>query len=343
MGPGRACTARHSGSSSCKSSYQVKADLVVVYEPNSVREVGIYAAAIKNALPQLAVVATADAAEAQSHMHEATVLVAKAQDILPSMLAVAPRLGWIQALTTGVDPLRTLPLQPQTLITSGRGIHGPQMGELTVLLMLSLYRQFPRMLANQRDSQWQRWGQRLLLGRTVVIVGVGTISEAIAARCRPFGLKVIGISSRSEAPGFDEMHPRERLVEVAARADFLLVVVPYEPATHHLIDAQVLAAMRPDAFLINIARGNVVDEIALIQALQSGRIAGAGLDVFAEEPLPTASPLWRLPNVIVTPHIGGMSDIYAEQILPLLLHNLQAWSAGDRAAMQNRVELGRGH
>jgi D-2-hydroxyacid dehydrogenase (NADP+) len=312
-------------------------DHVLIYEPDTVADVNAYREGLGCALPHLPVVATSDLAEALVAVNHATVLVAKAQDISVELIAAAPRLGWIQALTTGTDRLRALGVPPSVLVTSGRGIHGPQMGELALLLMMSLYRDFPRMLANQREARWQRWSQRLLLDKTAVIVGVGTISEAIAARCRPFGLKLIGITQRTEVAGFDELAPRARLREMAARADVLVVVVPYSPDTHHLVDAAVLAAMRPDAYLINIARGSVVDEVALTQALQQGRIAGAGLDVFAQEPLGATSPLWNLPNVIVTPHIGGMSDVYAQQILPLLLHNLRAWMADDHASMHNRV------
>jgi len=314
-------------------------DQVLIYEPDSAAEAQAYRDQLARALPGLTVIATAERAQALAAAGASTVLVAKAQHVGADLVAAAPRLGWIQALTTGTDPLRALALPSSLVVTSGRGIHGPQMGELALLLMMALYRDFPKMLANQRAARWQRWSQRLLDGRTVVMVGVGVISEAIAARCRPFGLKVIGITQRTEAAGFDELYPRSKLREVAARADFLLVVVPYAPDTHHLVDAGVLAAMRPEAYLINIARGNVVDEAALTQALRAGRIAGAGLDVFAEEPLPAANPLWSLPNVIVTPHIGGMSDVYTDQVMPLLLHNLRAWLAGDPGSMHNRVAL----
>jgi phosphoglycerate dehydrogenase-like enzyme len=136
------------------------------------------------------------------------------------------------------------------------------------------------------------------------------------------------------------VRPRLHLREAVAGADFLVLLIPYSPETHHMIDASVLAAMKPTAYLINVARGGVVDEGALIEALRTHQIAGAGLDVFAQEPLPESSLLWDLDNVIITPHIGGMSDIYAEQVLPLLLHNLRAFAAGDRAAMLNLVTLG---
>jgi D-2-hydroxyacid dehydrogenase (NADP+) len=150
---------------------------------------------------------------------------------------------------------------------------------------------------------------------------------------------VVGITSRRAVDHFDEVYTRPRLHEAIAGADFLVLLVPYSPETHHLIDASAFNAMKPTAYLINVARGGVVDEAALIDALRTRRIAGAGLDVFLQEPLPYNSPLWTLDNVIVTPHVGGMSDIYPEQVLPLLLHNLRAHLAGNSAAMLNRVGL----
>jgi D-2-hydroxyacid dehydrogenase (NADP+) len=315
---------------------------VLVYDPDAPSDARAYAAGITRELPALKVIAAGTIADAIAAANEAAILVAKAQDISAALVAAIPTLRWIQALTTGVDPLLALDLPPTVIVTSARGIHGPQMAELAVLYMLSLYRDFPRMLANQRRAVWQRWGQRLLAGKTAVIVGVGSISETLAARCKVFGLRVIGITGRRQADGFDELYTREHLHEVAARADFLVLLTPYTPETHHMIDASVLSAMPKSAYLINIARGKIVDEDALIAALRSGRIAGAALDVFETEPLPESSPLWGFDNVIVTPPIGGMSDIYAEQVMPLLMHNLHAYLAGDYAAMRNRVELSHG-
>jgi D-2-hydroxyacid dehydrogenase (NADP+) len=314
-------------------------DLILIYEPDSAEYARIYGDAARRALPGRAILATSNRTEALARASEAIVLVAKAHDISAELIGRMPDLRWIQALTTGVDPLLALKLPPSIIVTSARGIHGPQMAELTILLMMALARNFPRMLTNQRQARWERWSQPLLTGKTVVIVGVGTISEALAARCKPFALKVVGITHRAAVDHFDELYPRSRLLEAAAVADFLVLLVPYTPETHHMIDASVLAVMKPTACLVNVARGGVIDESALIDALKMHRIAGAGLDVFAKEPLPPTSPLWTLDNVIVTPHVGGMSDVYAEQILPLLVHNLRAYSAGDSAAMMNRVEL----
>jgi phosphoglycerate dehydrogenase-like enzyme len=212
------------------------------------------------------------------------------------------------------------------------------MSELAFMSMIGLSREFPRMLRNQEKHVWERWPQKLLWGKTAVLVGIGPIAEELAARCAAFGIHVIGISdARTEAPHFEKLLPRARLLEAAAEADFVVVLVPLSSQTHHIINAGVLRAMKKTGILINLARGPVVDEAALVKALQDGGIGGAALDVFEVEPLPSHSPLWDMPNVIVTPRIGGMSDIYSEQVLPLVIHNLRCFLDGRLADMKNIV------
>jgi phosphoglycerate dehydrogenase-like enzyme len=243
----------------------------------------------------------------------------------------------VQSLTTGTDALMGV-LPPHVLLTSTRGVHGPQMSELAFLHMLALNRNFARMHHSQAAGKWDRYPQPLLDGKTIVIVGLGILAEHLAARCKLFGMMVIGVSSgRKDAPNFDEVHSRDNLIKVAARADFLMLLVPYSKETHHLINADVLAAMKPTAFLINLARGGVLDEQALIAQLKAGKIAGAGLDIFSTQPLPPESPLWHLPNVIITPNVGGYSDTFAEQTLAVVAPNLRAFIAGRHKDMRNLV------
>jgi len=293
------------------------------------------------AAPDLTLLTAASETDALGQAAEAEILIGKAQTVTPALFAAAPKLRWIQALTTGTDPIDALPLPPHLTVTSMRGIHGPQMSELAIMLMLSLLRDFPRMLENQKERRWQRWPQRLLSGRRALIVGVGQISEALAQRLGALGLDVEGISDgRREAPGFAAIHPRAELPDAASRADFVIVVVPYSADTHDLIGERVLRAMKPDAYLVNIARGRIVNEAALRKALEEKWIAGAALDVFEREPLPAEDPLWRAPNLIVTPHIGGMSDRYAEQALPVVKRNLAAYLDGRPGEMINLVKKG---
>lgn len=304
------------------------------------KDAAVYAAALAPRFPGAVFHVAHHGADALRWARNVEALVALAHEIPAELLAAMPGLRWVQALTTGVDHLVGLPtLRPEVLVTNGRGIHGPQMSEMAFLHMMALWRDVPAMMANQRAHRWDRWPQKLLLGKTVVLLGIGAISEELARRCQAFGMRVVGVSdARADAPGFDAVLPRARLREAAAMADALVVLVPLTPATRRLVDAGVLAAMKPDAILVNLARGPVVDEAALIDALRAGRIAGAGLDVFEVEPLPADSPLWDMPNVVVTPRVGGMSDTYARQALPLVEDNLRAFLAGDLDRLRNRVE-----
>jgi phosphoglycerate dehydrogenase-like enzyme len=270
-----------------------------------------------------------DAAEALAACGNCEILLVRNDEIFADLIAAMPRLRFIQALTTGTDYIAALPnLAPHVLVAAARGFHGPQMSELAFLFMLAFARKLPAVLENQRRRVWDRREQRLLAGRTAVIVGVGRIAEELAHRCKVFGMSVLGVSSRTSAPGFDAIYPRARLPEAAGQADYLIVLAPLIEENHHLVNAAVIDAMKPEGVLINIARGGVVDEDALLKALVEGRIAGAGLDVFQKEPLPPDSPLWDAPNVIITSHVGGMSEEYADQVMPLLIDNLRAFADG---------------
>lgn len=303
------------------------------------RDADQYAEAIERGVPGARVRAARDEADALRGAAEAEVILALAHLISQGLIDAAPKLRFIQALTTGVDHLATLQLRPDVVIASMRGIHGPQVSEIAFLYMISLSRDFRAMQTNQREKRWVRWPQRLLLDKTLVIVGIGAISEELAKRAKAFGMRVVGVSdARAAAPGFGEILPRRDLPTAAAQADFLVVLVPLTAATRHMIDASVMSAMKPGAILINVARGPVVDEAALVEALRSGHLGGAGLDVFEIEPLPEASPLWDMPNVIVTPRIGGMSDVYAKQALPLAIENLKAWRREGAGGLRNLVE-----
>ena len=279
------------------------------------------------------------AKEAEPVIAGIDVIMGLGHHIPPALIAAAPKLKWVQALTTGTETL-TVPgvLPPHVLLTSTRGIHGPQMSELAFLNMIALNRNFRKMQRNQAEAKWEQWDQPILEGKTVVIVGLGILAEHLAERCKLFGMTLIGVSGgRGSAPHFDEVHPRSELVKLAARADFLMLLVPYSPATHHLISREVLAAMKPTAFLINLARGGVLDETALIELLQAGKIAGAGIDIFSNMPLPPDNPLWRMPNVIITPNIGGRSDRFVEQTMTVLEPNLQAFIDGRLKDLRNLV------
>jgi len=255
------------------------------------------------------------------------------------MVREAHSLKWIQVFTTGTDHITNMrSLKPETIVTSMRGIHGPQMAEMALMLMFALARDLPRMIRNQADERWERFLQRRLYGKTVLILGVGIIGGELGPRCKALGMTVVGVSNSPRAmPGFDRIVPRADLTKAVPEADFLVVLVPFERGTDKIVNAELFRAMKPSAYLINIARGGVCDEQALIAALREKRIAGAALDVFQTEPLPADSPLWRMDNVIVTPHHGGQCDVYNELVLGLFQKNLECFLEGRVSDMVNLV------
>ncbi len=302
-------------------------------------DAGRFAERVRGDFKNVDLFATNDREVALRHVPRAEAIIGHHFQFDEDLLSSATELRWIQSLTTGTDAILKLrSLRSNVMVTSTRGMHGPQMSELVFLQMLALLRDFPRMLRNQQSGTWERWPQPLLLGKTVGIVGVGAIAESLAPRCRAFGMRVIGVSTSTRVPaGFDEVVGRQDLEQVAATVDFLVLSVPYSPSTESLVGARVLGAMKPGAFLINVARGGVLDEEALLAALRSGRLGGAALDVFRQTPLPADDPIWREPRLIVTPQIGGMSDIYLEQAYPVVRKNLEAFLADRPDEMVNLV------
>jgi D-2-hydroxyacid dehydrogenase (NADP+) len=302
-------------------------------------DAGQFEARAREDFPGLDLYASNDRSSVFAHLDRAEALIGHHFQFDEEMLQRAQALRWIQSLTTGTDAILQLAaLRAEVTVTSTRGMHGPQMSELVFLQMLSLLRNFPRMQRNQAAHRWDRWPQPLLAGKTVVIVGVGAIAEVLAPRCKAFGMTVHGISNSGRRPaGFDEILSRSELQRGAAAADFLVLIVPHSAQTENLIDAAVLSCMKPSAYLINVARGGVLDEEALLAALREKRLAGAALDVFRERPLPADHPLWREEKIIITPHIGGMSDVYLDQAYPIVRDNIQRFLAGDLSGMKNIV------
>ena len=187
-------------------------------------------------------------------------------------------------------------------------------------------------------ATWERWPSQLLDGKTVGILGVGLIAEYLAPICKQFGMTVVGISSSPrETKNFDRMVKRDDLVKTAPELDFLVALTPMSAETRGIIGDKVFKAMKPSAYLVNVARGGVVDEPALIKALESGEIAGAALDVFSQEPLPADNPLWKAKNVTIFPHLGGYSKGYEDRAMPTLAGNMSKYLAGDLKNMINIV------
>lgn len=298
-----------------------------------------YKAMLLERFPQLTINVVGHHNDVGPHIADTDVLLCFSPPMADHVVAEAPKLKWIQALGTGVDNIVDLPsLGKDVVVTNVRGIHGAPVSEATIAFMLSLARDMPRSVRAQDKSTWQRFPAKLLSGKTVGIYGVGLIAEYLAPICKQFGMTVVGLSgSPRPAPGFDRMVARSDLVKVAGELDFLVVLAPLTAETRNVINKSVFAAMKPSAFLVNVARGGVVDEPALIEALESGQIAGAGLDVFSEEPLPSSNPLWKTKNLTIFPHLGGYSEGYEDRAMPTIAGNMEKFLAGDAKSMINIV------
>ncbi|MDP2643329.1 MAG: D-2-hydroxyacid dehydrogenase [Desulfobacterales bacterium] len=286
-----------------------------------------YEQALKARFPDVHIQAVRERQAAAKAIADADILLTFGPMMTDKVVQNAPRLKWIHALGTGLDGIIDLAsLDPGVRISSTRGIHGAAMSEMAFLLMLALSRDFSRTLRNQDQARWERWPAKLLDGKTVGILGIGLIAEDLAPRCKAFNMTVVGISSTPrKVRGIDRFYPRNQLKKAAAELDYLVVLVPYGPDTRGIVDAGVFSAMKPGSYLINIARGGVVNEDDLIQALSAGRIAGAGLDTFVQEPLPPDHPFWKMENVVITAHLGGFYDAYVHKALPIVERNMRCF------------------
>lgn len=273
--------------------------------------------------------------------------------IRPELLDAATNLRWISFWSAGLDGKITPQIQARNLlITNASGVHGPNIAEHVLAFMLMFIREMPRHFRAQMAGQWlrngntQRVGAQELSGQTLGIVGLGRIGEALTVRAKAFGMRVVAtkrdVHARYAAEVVpDALYPQEELPRLLAESDHVCIALPYTPETHHLFNAETLAHMKPTATLYNIARGRIVDENALIAALQNGRIAGAGLDVFEEEPLPYDSPLWKMENVILTPHVAGLTPHYFARVAALFTENLKRYLRGQH--LNNLYDPQRGY
>ena len=298
-----------------------------------------YKAMLLERFPQLTINVVGHHNDVGPYIADTDILLCFSPPMADHVVRDAPKLKWIQALGTGVDNIVDLPsLGKGVLVTNVRGIHGAPVSEATIAYMLSLARDLPRAGVAQAKSEWERWPATLLAGKTVGILGVGLIAEYLAPICKSFHMTVVGISgSPREANGFDRVVQRDALEKLAPELDFLVALTPLTAETRGIVGAKVLSAMKPTAYLVNVARGGVVDEPALIAALESGQIAGAALDVFAQEPLPANSPLWKTQNLTIFSHLGGYSQGYEERAMPTIAGNMAKFLSGDLKSMINIV------
>jgi phosphoglycerate dehydrogenase-like enzyme len=312
--------------------------LILLPWPTAIRD--CYETLLRERFPTLPIRTVGSVAEAGAAIPEADIFmafgVAVTQDIFPA----AKRLKWVHAFGTGVDGIiDQRGLSKDVVVTSTRGIHGAPLSEIAILHMLSLARNFPRSLRSQDKHEWDRFRAKTLQGKRVGILGVGLIAEALAPRVKALGMTVVGIS-RTPRPldSFDEWKSRDDLPTAVADLDFLVLLIPLDDTTRHIIDARIISAMKKGAYIINIARGGVIDEVALREALTRGHLGGAALDTVHQEPLDRDDPLWDAPNIIITPHLGGFYDTYPEDSMDQISFNIRKFLAAEYGDMINREE-----
>jgi phosphoglycerate dehydrogenase-like enzyme len=280
--------------------------------------------------------------------------------------AQAPQLRWIQMHLAGMDAILEQPIMQidEIAVTSASGVHAVQMAEYCLGMMLAFEYKIPKMLRYQDEAHWpenrhQLFAPQTLRGKTLGIVGYGSIGRELARIAQAFGMQILASKRDAKNPADDgasytpdglgdpsgdipeRIYPTEATASMVSLCDYVVLITPLTQHTKHLIDEKVLKAMKKTAVLINVARGQVVDELALIHALTSGTIGGAALDVFNEEPLPRTSPLWGLDNVIISPHISGNTSQYHEKAAAVFAENLRRYL--DQRPLLNRLQRERGY
>jgi len=310
---------------------------------------------IKNVDPQIKLIDAADLSRADYLDDPITkkkldALLAEAEIIYGlsttyRFLARAPKLKWVQSVSAGIDTF-LIPefLNRDIILTGTSGIHSAAIGEFILTTMLMFAKNASHCFEMKQRKEWQEFTPAVLHGKTVGIIGLGDIGQEVARLSKAFGMKVIAIrrSLRTgHARNVDVLYSSNRLPKLLSESEFVVLCVPLTPETKNMITAKELGIMKPTSYLINISRGPIIDEPALIKALEKKQIAGAGLDVFDTEPLPEDSPLWTLPNVIYSPHIAGWMEDYAKRSASVFCENLKRYLQGKK--MLNVFDKKRGY
>jgi D-2-hydroxyacid dehydrogenase (NADP+) len=305
-------------------------------------------ATLINKFPGLELVVAEDVKAHEAILAQAEVLITfSGAEITTGFLNKAKNLRWIQTFLAGVDRLPLAELKRQGVVLSNvSGVHGMPMTEQAFAYILAFVRLLPRFSVAQRRHDWDQpsgfFAFESLSGKTLTVIGTGRIGQEVARLGQAFGMRTVGVNTSGKAPlHFQRAYPTGQIKKALSMADFAVVVVPFTAQTQNLIGSEELAVLKPTAYLVNLARGTVIDEQALIKALKRQKLAGAGLDVFSQEPLPPESPLWDLPNVIITPHIGGWSANYYDRCFELFVDNLERYRTGQRLLTQ--IDLDKGY
>ena len=307
------------------------------------------AEAIRDRWPQMRVVFLANYDTLAKELPDAHIFVGAS--LRPEQFAHAKQLKWIHSTAAGVSQLMYPELRNSgVIVTNPSGIFSPPMAEHTMGMILALARNFPDTVRFQDAAKWAQqdlWDKPQHLseinGSLLLIVGYGSIGRELAKRAQAFGMRIWGVtrSGKGDTTHAERIQPASELHQALPHADYIVIAAPDTPETKHLIGAEQIARMKRGARLINIGRGSLLDEAALMAALQSGQLSGAALDVTTPEPLPSDSALWKAPNLFITPHTSGVSDRLWQRETELLLRLLDEWFAGKE--LSNRVDLSRGY
>ncbi len=286
--------------------------------------------------------------DAEGLLPEARVLIRGniSASVLDHILMRAENVAWVHSVSAGIERVATPLVSSRGItVTNARGVFSRPIAEYVVMMLLAIARRLPQLLELQRERTWQPLRGRELSGMTLGIVGFGSIGSDVAALLAPFGMRIVATRRHPERRPTDppnvELLPSSGLDEVLREADVVLVTVPLTTETAGLIGASQLREMREEAWLINVARGRLVDEVALRRALEGGWIGGAVLDVFEDEPLPPDSPLYGTPNLLITPHTSWSSDMVVQRSADLFVENLRRYLDGE--PLLNRVDLEAGY
>jgi D-2-hydroxyacid dehydrogenase (NADP+) len=269
----------------------------------------------------------------------------------PEQFALARKLKWLHSTAAGVGQLMYPALQKSGIeVTNASGVHRIPMAEHVLGTLIALARRFPDCFRYQQQSRWAQqelWKApvrlRELRGQILLFIGFGAIGREVAKVVRPLGMRLWAVtrSGRAAEGLAEQAFPASKLEEALPQADFVVLAAPETPETRKMIGAREFALMKPSAYFLNVSRGTLVDEPALISALEQRKIAGAALDVASQEPLPPENPLWKLDNAFITPHMSAVSEHLWERQTDLLMENLERWFAGEE--LLNRVDLNRGY
>jgi len=314
--------------------------LVVVHHRFDLWNVpGWFLEKLRTGFPQIEIVHQSNYEGVEEHLRDAEILFAFS--LRPEQFKFAQKLRWIHAPTAAVHQLLFPELaQSDVVLTNAREVHGPVVAEHVIALVFALAKKIPQAAWLQQKRTWGQdaiWNDgprpREIAGATLGLIGLGSIGRTVARMAAALGMRVIAVREHTEKEkpeGVTAVYAAAQLTDLLSQSDYVVVAAPLTEATRGMINTERLAAMRPDAYLINVGRGPQVDETALADSLRSRRIAGAALDVFEQEPLPAGSPLWELENLLITPHTAGLTETLWQRHFALFSDNLRRYLAGER-------------